>query len=97
KVEAMGIRVVDEAEAEQFAANRIVLRDVDLDAIARAFAAFGVGLEYDALAVAVFDHGNAPPGISDRTFRFEFLAEQIRATGKLSGFAFMRDQIPERL
>jgi len=78
-------------------AMRVVMRDVDLDAIGRAFAAFGVALEYDALAVAVFDHGNAPPGVSDRIFRFEFLAERIRATGKLSGFAFMRDDIPERL
>ena len=78
-------------------ATRVVMRDVDLDAIGRAFAAFGVPLEFDALAVAVFDHGNAPPEVSDRTFRFEFLAERIRATGKLSGFAFMRDDIPERL
>src|SRR5581483_8379706 len=36
-------------------------------------------------------------GTSDRTFRFEYLAERIRRTGKLSGFAFMRDEIPERL
>jgi len=26
------------------------------------------------LAVAVFDHGAAPPGVSDRLFRFEYLA-----------------------
>jgi uncharacterized protein (DUF1786 family) len=73
------------------------MRDVDLGAIERAFASFGVAPDYDALAVAVFDHGNAPTGISDRTFRFEFLAERIVATGKLSGFAFMRGDIPERL
>lgn len=96
KVEAMGIRVVSEDEAAGLG-TRVVMRDVDLEAIRRAFEAFGVALEYDALAAAVFDHGNAPPGISDRTFRFEFLAERIRATGKLSGFAFMRDEIPERL
>jgi uncharacterized protein (DUF1786 family) len=97
KVEASGIRVIETDEAATLAATRIELRDVDLDAVQHAFAAFSVPLEFDALAVAVFDHGNAPPGISDRTFRFEFLAERIRATGKLSGFAFMRDQIPERL
>ncbi len=97
KVEAMGIRVVSDDEAKQLDAARVILRDVDLEAIRRAFEAFGVTLEYDALAVAVFDHGNAPPEVSDRTFRFEFLAEKIRATGKLSGFAFMRADIPERL
>lgn len=97
KVEAMGIRVVSEDEANALNATRIVLRDLDLDALSRALDAFGVALEYDALAVAVFDHGNAPPGMSDRTFRFEFLAQRIRETEKLSGFAFMRDDIPERL
>lgn len=97
KVEASGIRVVSDDEARNLNATRVVMRDVDLEAIQRAFEAFGVALEFDALAVAVFDHGNAPPNVSDRTFRFEFLAERIRATGKLSGFAFMCDEIPERL
>lgn len=97
KVEEMGIRVVSDQEAERLEATRVVLHDVDLDAIYKAFESFGVVPEFDALAVAVFDHGNAPPGISDRTFRFEFLAERIHATGKLSGFAFMADEIPERL
>ncbi len=97
KVAAMGIRIVDERDAARLKATRVEFRDVDLDAIRKAFGAFGAPLEYDALAVAVFDHGNAPPGVSDRTFRFEFLAERIRATGKLSGLAFMRDDIPQRL
>lgn len=97
KVVEMGIRVVSEDEAARLDATRVVLGDVDLDAIRNAFAAFGVLLDFDAIAVAVFDHGNAPPGMSDRRFRFEFLEERIRATGKLSGFAFMRDEIPERL
>lgn len=97
KVEQTGIRIVAEDEAKAIQASRVILRDLDLDAVAQAFSAFGVVLEFDALAVAVFDHGNAPPGVSDRLFRFEFLAERIRGTGKLSGFAFMRDQIPERL
>lgn len=97
KVEASGIRVVSADEARKLDATRVEMRDVNLDAIARALEAFGAPFQFDALAVAVFDHGNAPPGMSDRTFRFEFLAERIRATGKLSGFAFMRAEIPERL
>ena len=97
KVEASGIRVVSDDEAHNLHATRVELRDVDLNALARAFDAFGVPFAFDALAVAVFDHGNAPPGMSDRTFRFEFLAQRIRETGKLSGFAFLRDDIPERL
>lgn len=97
KVEAMGVRIVEDKDAARLEATRIELRDVDLDAVRSAFEAFGVDMQFDAVAAAVFDHGNAPPGVSDRTFRFEFLAERIRAMGKLSGFAFMREELPERL
>jgi uncharacterized protein (DUF1786 family) len=48
----------------------------------------------DVLAVAVFDHGAAPPGYSDRLFRFEYLAERIQTGAGLAGFAFSRDGIP---
>ena len=77
----MGIKLVGEDEAAALAKREDVtairMRDVDLDAIRTAFAAFGVSLEPDALALAVFDHGNAPPGYSDRQFRFDYIAERI--------------------
>ncbi len=98
KVEARGIRIVGEDETARMKnATRVEMRDVDLDALAKAFHAFGVPLEFDALAIAVFDHGNAPPGISDRQFRFDFIAERLRAHNSLAAFAFMRDDIPPRL
>lgn len=97
EVEKMGIVLVSYDEAMGLDAKRIILRDVDLEAIDRAFEAFGVKPEFDGLAVAVFDHGNAPKGYSDRLFRFDFIAERIRAKGKLTGFAFNRNEIPERL
>jgi len=46
------------------------------------------------LAVAVFDHGNAPSNVSDRAFRFEYLTAQIQAQNRLSTFAFKTDEIP---
>lgn len=97
QVEKSGIKVVGEDEAAQLNAARVEMRDVDLDAIRRAFVAFGVDLQFDALAVAVFDHGNAPPNYSDRLFRFDFLAERLRALNSPAAFAFMREQIPPRL
>ncbi len=98
EVEKSGIRIVSEDEARSLKnVRRVEMRDVDLDALRRAFASFGVDLSYDLLAVAVFDHGNAPPGYSDRLFRFEFLAERIRAYNSPAAFAFMREQIPPRL
>ncbi len=98
EVERSGIKVVSEDEAAKAShVRRIDMRDVDLPALSRAFAAFGVEMAYDAVAVAVFDHGNAPPGYSDRLFRFEFLAERIRAFNSPAAFAFMRQDIPTRL
>ena len=77
----MGIKLVGEDEAAALAkradVTAIRMRDVDLDAMRAAFGAFGVTLEPDALALAVFDHGNAPPGYSDRQFRFDYIKSQI--------------------
>jgi uncharacterized protein (DUF1786 family) len=98
EVEKSGVKVVGEDEAAHLRdVRRIEMRDVDLDALRRAFTAFGIDLQFDALAVAVFDHGNAPPGYSDRLFRFEFLAERLQQFNRLAAFAFMREQIPPRL
>jgi uncharacterized protein (DUF1786 family) len=98
RVEEMGVRVISEDEAEDLAhLRRIEMRDFYYHAIAQALAAFQVDLEVDALAVAVFDHGHAPPGVSDRLFRFEYLAERLREGHGLAGFAFWGDEIPPRL
>lgn len=98
EVEKSGIQIVSDDEAVKlWGVRRIVMCDVDLDAVRGAFTAFGVDLQFDALAIAVFDHGNAPPGYSDRLFRFEFLAERLRAFNSPVAFAFMREQIPPRL
>jgi uncharacterized protein (DUF1786 family) len=50
-----------------------------------------------ALAVAVFDHGAAPPGFSDRVFRFNYLRERLDAGRGLAGFAFERADVPEAM
>jgi uncharacterized protein (DUF1786 family) len=72
--------------------------DFDYGALARAFGAFGVDLDaVDVLAVAVFDHGAAPPGYSDRLFRFEYLAGRIQTGAGLAAFAFVPDEIPESM
>ena len=45
----------------------------------KALSPFGVDLsDLDAIAVAVFDHGDAPAGVSDRQFRFDYLDERIQ-------------------
>ncbi len=94
----LGVVIVDEAEAARLSGRddvaTVEMRDFSFDAIAAALRAFEVPLDVDGLAVAVFDHGEAPPDISDRKFRFDYLRERL-ATGRgLAGFAFDRAGIP---
>ncbi|HMA37087.1 MAG TPA: DUF1786 family protein [Chloroflexia bacterium] len=99
RVAAMGVTVVDPADLGRRVAAGAVpirMRDFDPAAILAALAGFGVDPHVDALCVAVFDHGNAPPGVSDRRFRFDYLAERLAAGGRtnLAAFAFLREAIP---
>ncbi|MFC1936439.1 DUF1786 domain-containing protein [Chloroflexota bacterium] len=98
EIAEMGITLVSEDEVAGLGAEveRIELRDFDFSAIASALGQFGVGLDdLAAVAVAVFDHGNAPPKYSDRQFRFDYLEERLAASDKLSTFAFHAADVPE--
>jgi uncharacterized protein (DUF1786 family) len=103
KVAADGIQVIGEDELGSLAGDtlRLELKDFDFQAISRAMGEFGVSLEdLDAVALAVFDHGAAPPGYSDRQFRFDYLAERLQADlpgPALSRLAFKRGEIPEKM
>jgi uncharacterized protein (DUF1786 family) len=91
----MGITIVaDDARAALPEAVHIEMKDFDLDALAAAFASFGVRLEPAAIGVAVFDHGDSPPGYSDRQFRFDYLDRRIREHNRLSAFAYLAPDIP---
>ncbi len=96
-VAAMGIVLVSEDEALKLpeTVRRVEMKDFDYPAIQDALSAFGVDLhDLAAVAVAVFDHGAAPPDVSDRQFRFDYLDERIRAENQLSAFAYPYDRIP---
>lgn len=74
---------------------RLDLKDFDFPLISETFSRFGVSLtDLDAVCVAVFDHGDAPPGVSDRQFRFDYLDERIKAKNALSSFAFLSGGVP---
>ena len=97
KVEAAGIKIVSEDEARRLSSDviRLELRDFDFAVISETFGRFGISLrDLDAAVVAVFDHGAAPPGISDRQFRFDYLDHRIRDKNTLSAFAYLSSEIP---
>jgi uncharacterized protein (DUF1786 family) len=96
-VQASGVVLISEDEISSLPTEllRVELKDFDYEAIYSAFSAFGVSLsDLSALAVAVFDHGNAPKEISDRQFRFDYLDQRIRAQNRLSAFAYLKNDIP---
>ena len=104
KVEALGIKVIgeDEATGLKSKVESLELRDFDFELISKTFRDYGVSLnDLGAIAVAVFDHGNAPAGVSDRQFRFDYLDERIRAHphlgagNSLSAFAYLSSDIPK--
>jgi uncharacterized protein (DUF1786 family) len=84
--------------------RHVELKDFDFPAIVRAFETFGLDLTgahgLDGVAAAVFDHGAAPPGYSDRQFRFDYLAERLqneadrRRPGGFASFAFQAPNVP---
>ena len=99
-VKAMGIQLVSTDEAGRLpeTVRRFIFRDFDFASIAAVFQTFGIALEHlDAVAVGVFDHGNAPVGVSDRQFRFDYLDQRIRTLNRLSAFAYRSDDVPAGL
>ena len=98
KVEALGIRIVSDDEAAGLSSNveSLEMKDFDFALISKTFKDYGISLDdLSAVAVAVFDHGNAPAGVSDRQFRFDYLDERIKAKNSLSAFAYLSDDVPE--
>jgi len=100
-VEQMGFEIIDDAEAARRAENpalvHIELQDFDAQAIVTALRAFDVDPRVDALAIAAFDHGAAPPGYSDRRFRFDFIAKTVQREPVPSAFAYLAQEIPASL
>ncbi len=96
-VQSSGIRIVSEEEAKALAKKicSVEMKDFDFILISEIFHKNGVTLrDLGAVAVAVFDHGEAPAGISDRKFRFDYMDERIRKWNRLSTFAYRSEKIP---
>jgi uncharacterized protein (DUF1786 family) len=93
----MGVAIVAEDELAQLDADRIELRDLDLAAIRSVLEAFEEPGSFDGIAVGCLDHGAAPPGVSDRLFRFEHLRRLVGQRNDLLTFAYLPEDLPEYL
>jgi uncharacterized protein (DUF1786 family) len=100
-VEQMGFEIINDTEAELRKENSTVvhieLQDFDATAIVGALRSFDVDPGIDAIAIAAFDHGAAPPGVSDRRFRFDFIAKTVHRNPVPSAFAYPAQDTPADL
>ncbi len=102
-VERMGLHIVDDAEAARLASApgdntvHVELRDFDARALRATLATFGIDPEVDVVAVAAFDHGAAPPGYSDRRFRFDYIRRAVAARPEPIAFAYRQADLPPDL
>lgn len=97
RVEELGVTLISEDEALRTDGERVELHDLDLDALRAALAKFEVPGDFDGFALGCLDHGAAPPGVSDRLFRFEHLRRVVEARNDLLAFATPADALPEYL
>jgi uncharacterized protein (DUF1786 family) len=98
RVREMGITIVSADETSKLKdVEEIPLKDLHLDEIRNALASFGVNTDFDAVAVAVLDHGEAPKGVSDRTFRFEHIERVVKHNNKLEAFVYLPADVPSYL
>jgi len=100
-VEQMGFEIINDAEAELRKENPTIvpieLQDFDATVIIGALKSFDVDPGVDAMAIAAFDHGAAPPGVSDRRFRFDFIAKTVHRNPVPSAFAYPAQDTPADL
>jgi uncharacterized protein (DUF1786 family) len=98
EVEQWGVTIVSEDEARTLSnADRVEMKDLDLDRLNRALSAYGMEPGYDGIAVAVLDHGAAPKDVSDRLFRFQHLQRTVEAANDLRSFIYLEDEEPDYL
>lgn len=98
EVAKWGVIIMPEEEVSEVGeVERIETRDLDLSRMKKALIAFDVDPAFDGIAVAVLDHGAAPPGVSDRLFRFQHLRQVVSKRKELIAFAYLAHEIPPHL
>jgi uncharacterized protein (DUF1786 family) len=97
RVRAMGVELVSEDEVARIEGEQVELRDFDLAAIREVLERFEEPGEFDGIAVGCLDHGAAPPGVSDRLFRFEHLRRLVAKRNDLLAFAYRPEELPDYL
>jgi uncharacterized protein (DUF1786 family) len=94
-VKNLGVEIITDDEFEELSekAAPIKVSDFNLQLLPT-LASFGVDTAFDVIAIAVQDHGVAPPGVTDRENRFRLIEEKLGSG--VESFAYL-DTVPENL
>lgn len=93
EVKSFGIEVGDTADPDHF--QELQISEIDLPRLQNFLVQVGEDFSFDAIAVAVQDHGVAPRGVSDRIFRFETMEKMLRKDNRPEAFHFTEDNVPD--
>ncbi len=96
KVSSWGVQLVSPDEAARLKPGTVIrMGDIALDLLEKALSGWNIRLVPDVIAVAVLDHGAAPPGESERLFRFQQLEHLLKQNDTLESLVFAATDIPD--
>lgn len=96
RVSSWGVNLVAPDEAAHLKVGVVVrMGDIDLDIMNKALSQWGISLNPDIVAVAVLDHGTAPPNESQRLFRFQHLKDLLQKSRALQDLVFTPASLPD--
>lgn len=93
EVRGLGIEVGRKPAGGNF--QELDICEINLNLLRHFLTQFGEDFNFDVIAVAIQDHGVAPKGVSDRTFRFEQMEAMLQKDNRPESFHFTEDSIPD--
>ena len=101
KVSSWKLNIITDDEAEALRNNKkyseITLADFDVERIRQIIDGFGVGFEFDAVAVCAQDHGVPPPGESHLDFRHNMFKARLEEKPYVHTLLFEDDEVPSEM
>ncbi|NTW37993.1 MAG: DUF1786 domain-containing protein [Syntrophobacteraceae bacterium] len=98
RVRAMGVRVVEDAEAQEIKASGRVshlhLEDLNRERLEKLVTSLGIPFEFDVLGVCAQDHGTPPKGVSHLDYRHRLFQEVLDGEALPHALLFADHEVP---
>jgi uncharacterized protein (DUF1786 family) len=98
RVRSMGIRVVEDMEAEALRAGGrysvLHLEDLQRDRLEKLISCLGVAFEFDVLGICAQDHGTPPRGVSHLDYRHRLFQEVLDGEPLPHALLFADHEVP---